>query len=211
MSEVLRTFVHRFVPARRLGAPTLLLLHGTGGNEEDLIPLGERILPDAALLSPRGKVLEQGMPRFFRRLAVGVFDVEDLRVRAVELADFVEAAGQAYGFSARDTVAVGYSNGANIAAAVLLLRPEVLGRAVLFRAMLPFAPESLPDLSAKSVFIGASRTDPYVSPDETQRLVDTLQRAGAHVTVHWAPTGHALNPQEIESASQWLLTRVSAA
>ena len=144
------------------------------------------------------------MPRFFRRLAVGVFDVEDLRFRAHELADFVEAAAKKYGFAVRDVVAVGYSNGANIAAAVLLLRPEVMGRAILLRPMLPFEPEQLPDLSAKAVCIGASRTDPYVSPDQTQRLVDVLQGAGAHVTLRWASTGHALDPQEIEATSEWL-------
>ncbi|MGQ0548377.1 MAG: alpha/beta hydrolase [Armatimonadota bacterium] len=210
MSEGARTFIHRFVPAQRAGAPTLLLLHGTGGNEDDLIPLGERLAPGAALLSPRGNVLEQGMPRFFRRLTVGVFDVEDLRFRAQELADFVEAAGNKFGFSTRDTVAVGYSNGANIAAAVLLLRPEVLGRAILFRPMLPFAPDQPPDLSATPVFIGASRTDPYVSPEQTQQLIDTLQGAGALVTLRWASTGHALEPQEVDAASQWLLPLISA-
>ena len=128
-------FIHEFVPGS--SSRTLLLLHGTGGNERDLIPLGRELDPNAALLSPRGKVLENGMPRFFRRLAEGVFDLEDLKYRTNELADFVTAAGQHYGFATDQLVAVGYSNGANIAASMLLLRPEIMHMAILFRAMVP--------------------------------------------------------------------------
>src|SRR6476646_3067578 len=117
-------FLHEFV--RGKSDRTLLLWHGTGGNERDLIPLGREIDPDASLLSPRGKILENGMPRFFRRLAEGVFDLEDLKYRTNELAEFIAAAGEHYGFAADKLVAVGYSNGANIAASLLLLRPEVL-------------------------------------------------------------------------------------
>src|SRR5919198_2481586 len=131
-------FLHEFVPGN--SNRTLLLLHGTGGNERDLIPLGRELDPDASLLSPRGKVLENGMPRFFRRLAEGVFDLEDLTYRANDLADFVIAAAQHYGFAPDQLVAVGYSNGANVAAAVLLLRPEIIHRAILFRAMVPLIP-----------------------------------------------------------------------
>ncbi|MDP9254855.1 MAG: alpha/beta hydrolase, partial [Verrucomicrobiota bacterium] len=139
-------FVHEFVSGT--SERTLLLLHGTGGNEHDLIPLGRELDPAAALLSPRGKVLENGMPRFFRRLAEGVFDLEDLKKRTHELADFVVAETQHRKFAADQIVAVGYSNGANIAASMLLLRPEILRAAILFRAMVPLAPNNLPDLSS---------------------------------------------------------------
>src|SRR5216110_3498545 len=150
-------FLHEFVHGNSNG--TLLLLHGTGGNERDLIPLGRELDPNAALLSPRGKVLENGMPRFFRRLAEGVFDVEDLKHRTNELADFVAAAAEHYGFAADKVVAVGYSNGANIAASLLLLRPEVLSAAVLFRAMVPLVPDTPPNLSAVRVWIGGGTDD----------------------------------------------------
>src|SRR5215813_9165263 len=146
-------FIHEFVPGD--SSRTLLLLHGTGGNERDLIALGRELDPNAALLSPRGKVLENGMPRFFRRLAEGIFDLEDLKYRTNELADFVAAAAQHYGFATEQLVAVGYSNGANIAAATLLLRPEILPIAILFRAMVPLHPEELPNLSSVRVWIGA--------------------------------------------------------
>ncbi len=146
-------FIHEFVPGT--SNRTLLLLHGTGGNERDLIPLVRGLDSRAALLSPRGKVLENGMPRFFRRVAEGVFDLDDLKKRTNELADFVAAAAQHYGFASDKVVAVGYSNGANIAASMLLLRPKTLRGAVLFRAMVPLVPESLPDLSSVCVWIGA--------------------------------------------------------
>src|SRR5919106_2243449 len=143
-------FVHRFLPGAP-SLPVLLLLHGTGGDESDLLPLGEALLPGAARLSPRGKVLENGMPRFFRRLAEGVFDLDDLRRRTQELADFVEAAAAAYGLGERRPVAVGFSNGANIAAAMLLLRPGVLSGALLIRPMVPLVPDTLPDLGGMPV------------------------------------------------------------
>src|SRR6266480_356877 len=152
MKEVL-DFVHEFVPGS--SKRTLLLLHGTGGNEHDLIRLGHEIDPEAAILSPRGKVLENGMPRFFKRLAEGVFDLEDLKFRTYELADFVEEASKVYGFDLQHVVALGYSNGANIAASELLLRPAILSSAILFRPMVPLIPEVLPDLSTKHVFISA--------------------------------------------------------
>src|ERR1700736_7069237 len=145
-------FIHEFVPGG--SERTLLLLHGTGGNERDLIPLGRELDPSASLLSPRGKVLENGMPRFFRRLAEGVFDLEDLKKRTHELADFVIAAAQFYKIDMKNIVAVGYSNGANIAASMLLLRPEVLSAAILFRAMVPLVPETQPNLSSVHVWIG---------------------------------------------------------
>jgi predicted esterase len=195
-------FVDEFVPGS--SKRTLLLLHGTGGNEHDLIPLGREIDPTAAILSPRGKVLENGMPRFFRRLAEGVFDEEDLKRRTHELADFVGAAAQHYEFAADKVVAVGYSNGANIAASLLLLRPETLRAAVLFRAMVPLVPEKLPDLSSARVWIGAGNQDPIIPISETQRLVELLRSARAEVTIRFVNAGHSLTSAEVETASVWL-------
>jgi phospholipase/carboxylesterase len=195
-------FIHEFMPGS--SKRTLLLLHGTGGNEHDLIPLGCEIDPAAAILSPRGKVLENGMPRFFRRLAEGIFDEEDLKRRTHELADFVGAAAQHYEFAADEIVAVGYSNGANIAASLLLLRPETLRAAILFRAMVPLVPEKLPDLSSARVWIGAGNQDPIIPTSETQRLVDLLRSARADVTIRFVNAGHSLTKAEVETASLWL-------
>jgi phospholipase/carboxylesterase len=197
-------FIHEFVPGA--SDRTLLLLHGTGGNERDLIPLGHELDPNAALLTPRGKILENGMPRFFRRLAEGVFDLEDLKTRTNELANFVTAAVRQYELTADRVVAVGYSNGANIAASMLLLRPEILRGAVLFRAMVPLVPESLPDLSSVHVWIGAGSEDPIIRTSETQRLVELLRRAGADVTLRFFDAGHNLTNNEIEIARDWLTT-----
>src|SRR6266403_3675590 len=198
-------FIHEFVPGT--SNRTLLPLHGTGGNERDLIALGRELDPNAALLSARGKVLENGMPRFFRRLAEGVFDVEDLKYRANELADFVSAAAQHYGFSTDELVAVGYSNGANIAAGMLLLRPEIMRAAILFRAMVPFAPDKLPHLSLVRVWIGAGNEDPIIPPSEAQRLVQLLRSAGADVTIRFLNAAHGLTNSEIEIAREWLGTK----
>ena len=195
-------FIHEFVPGA--SNRTLLLLHGTGGNERDLIPLGRELDPRAALLSPRGKILENGMPRFFRRLAEGVFDLEDLRNRTNELADFVAAAAQHYGFASDNVVAVGYSNGANIAASMLWLRPEILRGAVLFRVMVPLVPESLPDLSSVRVWIGAGSDDPIIPTSETQRLVELLRSAGADVAIRFFNAGHGLTNSEVETSGRWL-------
>ena len=195
-------FTHEFIPGS--SSRTLLLLHGTGGNERDLIPLGRELDPNAALLSPRGNVLENGMPRFFRRLAEGVFDLEDLQKRTHELSDFVTEAAQHYGFATDQLVAVGYSNGANIAASMLILRPEVLSAAVLFRAMVPLIPDKLPNLSSVRVWIGAGDQDPIVPASETKGLVELLRRAGADVTVRFAKAGHGLTNDDIEAAHHWL-------
>lgn len=195
-------FVHEFIPAN--SSRTLLLLHGTGGNEQDLIALGRELDADAALLSPRGKVLENGMPRFFRRLAEGVFDLEDLKHRANELADFVTAAAQHYAFATGQLVAVGYSNGANIAAAMLLLRPAILPAAILFRAMVPLHPNELPDLSRVRVWIGAGDQDPIVAESETKRLAELLRRSRADVTIYFSEAGHGLTTGDIEEARDWL-------
>jgi phospholipase/carboxylesterase len=197
-------FLHEFVPGN--SNRTLLLLHGTGGNERDLIPLGRELDPNASLLSPRGKILENGMPRFFRRLAEGVFDLEDLKTRTNELADFVAAAVRHYQLAADDIVGVGYSNGANIAASILLLRPEIMRAAILFRAMVPLVPDKLPDLSSVRVWIGAGDQDPTIPTSEAQRLVELLRRAGANVTIRFFNAGHGLTNSEMEIAREWLTT-----
>jgi phospholipase/carboxylesterase len=197
-------FAHRYLPGEDESSPTLLLLHGTGGNEEDLVPLGEALFPGAAFLSPRGKVSEYGAPRFFRRLAEGVFDHEDLLFRTHELAAFVEAASEEYGFDLSKVVAVGYSNGANMAASTILLHPGLLRAAVLFRAMVPFEPDVPPDLSGMPVFMAAGRMDRMIPPDNTQRLADILLEAGADVDLRWRDTGHPLTYEEVGEAKAWL-------
>jgi len=198
-------FNHRFIPAPHLpAARILLLLHGTGGDENDLIPLGRDLDPAAALLSPRGQVLENGMPRFFRRLAEGVFDEEDLVRRAHALADFVGAAAVRYEFDPKRVMAVGFSNGANIAAALLLLRPEVLAGAVLFRAMVPIVPAVLPNLAHAHVLLSSGTQDPIVPAENAERLAGMLRDAGARVTVRFEPAGHALVAGDIAAAKEWL-------
>jgi phospholipase/carboxylesterase len=195
-------FIHEFVQGK--SSRTLLLLHGTGGTERALVSLGHELDPDASLLSPRGKVLEDGMPRFFRRLAEGVFDLDDLRKRTHELADFVISAAQHYEIDNRYIVAVGYSNGANIAASMLLLRPEVLSAGILFRAMVPLILEQQPDLSSKSVFISAGSFDPIVPTSQTKQLAELLRDAGADVTVRFLQSGHELTPDDVDLAREWL-------
>ncbi len=198
-------FIHRFIPAPETDSPlTLLLLHGTGGDETDLLGVGRQLAPAAALLSPRGKVSENGMPRYFRRLAEGVFDLADLQARTHELADFVETAVQRYRLAPDRIFAVGFSNGANIAASLLLLRPQVLAGAVLFRPMVPLVPETIPRLRGKPVLLAAGRLDPIVSPDETERLRRLLVQAGANVTLHWESAGHELTPADVAAARAWL-------
>lgn len=198
-------FTHRFIPAPAGSTGrTLLLLHGTGGDENDMIPLGRDLDPTAALLSPRGQVLENGMPRFFRRLAEGIFDEEDLIRRAHELADFVGTAAARYAFDTKEMIAVGYSNGANIAAAILLLRPEVLSAAILFRAMVPLALASLPNLAHARVLISSGKRDPIVPVENAQRLAAMLQAGGANVMLRFEPAGHALVFGDIEAAGKWL-------
>ncbi len=199
-------FIHQFIPAStRPDQVTLLLLHGTGGNEQDLIPLGRELYPRAAIPSPRGKVLESGMPRFFRRLAEGVFDIEDLKFRTHELADFVRKASKVYKFDLRYIISIGYSNGANIASSLLLIRPEIITSAVLFRAMVPFVPEEVPNLTGKNIFIGAGQYDPIVPREQTETLAGLFKKAGANVVVHIQEnSGHELGYDEISAAKDWL-------
>src|SRR6185503_7201313 len=197
-------FVHRYIPpqaqAELAGSTTLLLLHGTGGDEDNLISLGRMLLPGAALLSPRGKVNEGGALRFFRRIREGVFDQEDLRVRTEELARFVEGSIETYGLDRARVVAVGFSNGANIAGSLLLRRPGLLKYAVLLSPMIPFEPDPLPQLRGTAVFIGAGRADTMVPATQTERLVDLLRSAGADVAVHWESGGHLIAPAELKAA-----------
>jgi len=202
-------YIHQFIPGKA-GAPTQLLLHGTGGNEMDLLGLGRALDGEAALLSPRGTVLEQGMPRFFRRLAEGVFDLDDLTLRTHELAGFVADAAVQYGFDPARVIAVGFSNGANIAASMLLLRPETLAAAALFRPMAPLIPETLPDLTHVPVFIGSGRQDPIVPVADVERLVALLRQAGATVTHHWEMSGHNLTQGDLDAARQWMAKRLVA-
>jgi phospholipase/carboxylesterase len=222
-------FIHRFMPPKyeESGATTttrtskretegkafttFLLLHGTGGNEQDLIPLAYELDQRAAILSPRGKVIENGVaPRFFRRLAEGVFDLEDLKFRTNELADFVNHASKTYDFDLQRIVAVGYSNGANIAASMLLLRPEILSSAILFRAMVPLVPETLPDLSNKHIFMSSGLYDPIVSLNEADRLFVLLKKTGAKVSLSWQESGHELTSEEVQKAKEWLLHSTSS-
>jgi phospholipase/carboxylesterase len=202
------SFIHRFEPGAGRDTPPLLLLHGTGGDENDLISLGRMVGPEAALLSPRGKVSEGGMPRFFRRLAEGVFDEEDVARRANELADFVVEAREAYGLPA--PIALGFSNGANIAAATLLLRPEALAGAVLIRAMVPLSQAGAADLTGKPVLILSGSMDPMVPADNAAQLAAQLRDAGADVQHRTLPAGHGLSQADIALAREFL-ARVPAA
>jgi phospholipase/carboxylesterase len=195
-------FIHRFVPGA--SGHTLLLLHGTGGDENDLLGLGEAVAPGWALLSPRGPVLENGMPRFFRRLAEGVFDEADLRRRAADLADFTEAAAASYGFDQSKLVALGYSNGANIASAMMLLRPETVGGAALMRPMVPFQAEPAADLSGKSVLLLSGASDPIAPPFHGERLERLFTKLGAVVTRQVLPVSHGLSQPDLTLTQQWL-------
>jgi phospholipase/carboxylesterase len=199
------SFVHRFEPGNRLETAPLLLLHGTGGDENDLLPLGQAIAPGASLLSVRGKVLEHGMPRFFRRLAEGIFDENDVRQRANELADFVAEARKRYGLAA--PIALGYSNGANIAAAMLMLRPEALDGAILLRAMVPLREAPNFDLAGKPVLIVSGQSDPIIPPSNSARLAEMLKDGGASVAHRTLPVGHQLSQADLDLARRWLKDR----
>lgn len=207
-------FVHNYLPPAEdgelAGGTTLLLLHGTGGDEDNLIALGHMLLPGAALLSPRGKVSEDGALRFFRRIREGVFDQEDLKRRTEELADFIVRATATYSLDPSRIVAVGFSNGANIAGSLLLRRPELLQAAVLLAPMVPFEPREQPKLKGKAVFIGAGRKDTMVPAEQTEKLAELLRRAGADVTVQWEPAGHEITKSEVDAAHEWL-ARVAGA
>jgi predicted esterase len=200
-------FVHRYVLSPGGSLLTLLLLHGTGGDEGDLLDLGRELSPGAALLSPRGRVLENGMPRFFRRLAEGIFDINDLTDQTHALARFVKDASMTYGFRPDRVVAVGYSNGANIAGSTLILRPETLAGAVLIRPMVPFVPDKMPQLSGKPILILAGARDSLVPKEETERLAELLRQAGAGVTLSWADATHAITSEEVRIGKEWLAAK----
>lgn len=197
-------FIHVYEPGTDAARPPLLLLHGTGGDERDLLPLGRLVAPGAALLSPRGRVLEHGMPRFFRRLAEGVFDEDDLRLRTDELAGFIRAARARHGLAA--PVALGFSNGANIAAALLLRHPGLLAGAALLRAMMPFAQPPVADLSGTPVLLLSGVSDPIVPAANSARLAALLRADGAAVNHQELPLGHGLSRMDSALAGQWLTT-----
>ena len=194
---------HIFNKGKDSTKPTLLLLHGTGGNELDLLPLAGRIDDEANILSVRGNVLENGMPRFFRRLAEGVFDEEDLIFRTKELNEFLDEAAEKYDFNRDNIIAIGYSNGANIAASLLFHYQNALKGAILHHPMVPRKGIELPDLSGKSVFIAAGKNDPICSPMESTELQSLLEKANANVELHWVNRGHQLTAQEAEAAAKW--------
>lgn len=200
------SYQHVFEPARDPSAAPLLLLHGTGGDEHDLLPVGRQLAPGAALLSPRGDVLERGAPRFFRRFAEGVFDLADVERRTHALADFIAAAAREYGFDASRLTALGFSNGANVAASLLLLRPESLAAAVLLRPMIVLepAPGTVPSLAGKRVLISSGNVDPIVPLDHPPRLAEMLRRAGADVTLRMHAASHGLVPGDFAAAKKFL-------
>ncbi len=191
-------YIHRYEPGRDPARPPLLLLHGTGGDETDLLPLGREIAPRAALLSPRGNVLEAGMPRFFRRYREGLFDEDDVRRRANELSHFVAEARRAYGLAR--PMALGYSNGANIAAAVLLLYPKTLAGAILLRATTPLTEPPKPDLSGIPVMILSGLSDPVIARSGAETLARALASAGARVERVELTAGHGLTQADVERA-----------
>jgi predicted esterase len=203
MAETSLALQHVWIPPTTVDR-TLLLLHGTGGNEHDLLPLAEMLLPGAGVLSPRGNVLENGMPRFFRRLAEGVFDEPDLRARTAELGDFVRDAAQSYRFEPGNIVAIGFSNGANIAASLLLLYPDILRRAILFRAMVPLRPDTPPVLHGVRVLMSEGVRDPIIPKAEGEELARMLRAGGADVSLVWQEAAHGLVDADLRSARAWL-------
>ncbi len=197
-------FIHRFrPPGTPTSADTLVVLHGTGGNEDDLIGIAQTVAPGAAVISPRGKVLEGGAPRFFRRLAEGVFEPAEVRSRAEELAKFIGEAAARYGRDPERIFALGYSNGANIASTVMLIEPGVIRAAVLLRPMLVFQPEEETDLTGTAALVSAGRVDPIVPTASVEALVQLLESRGAEVTLKWQLGGHNLVPSEVKDAADW--------
>jgi len=190
-------FVHQFVQGA--GPLTILLLHGTGGDETDLIPIGKLLAPEANLLSPRGKVVENGALRFFRRLQPGVFDEEDIKMRAAELAEFVAESSKERQFDISRVYALGYSNGANIAQALMLLHPGLLAGAAMLRPMPVIEPNPLPELGGKPVLIAAGDDDHMTTEQLTNKLAATLSKAGAKVDVKWIAAGHELTPYDFQA------------
>jgi phospholipase/carboxylesterase len=197
-------FAHRFEPGTNPAAPALLLLHGAGGDENTLLPLGRAIAPGAPLLSPRGRVLEHGMSSFVRRLEKGAIDLEDLEFRTSELKSFGAAASETYSLTSERLVTVGVSNGAILAAGLVLRNPETSAGAILIRGMAPFMPEPMPDLRRKPILLLGGLDDPIVQTDEAGDLANILRLANAEVTVHWENAGHTLAQGDVLMAFDWL-------
>ncbi|QFK70760.1 alpha/beta hydrolase [Pradoshia sp. D12] len=192
-----------FIKGTNMKLPTLFMLHGTGGTEHDLVPIAKLISPESSILSVRGNVSENGMPRFFKRLAEGIFDVEDLKFRTKELNDYLNEASVKYGFDRNNVLAIGYSNGANIAASMLFHYQHVLKGAILHHPMVPLRGIKLPEMERLPIFIGAGKNDPICSPEETKELSEILKAAGAKVEVYWEQNGHQLTQSEVEAAGLW--------
>lgn len=200
---------HIFKKGTDASKPTLLLLHGTGGNEQDLLPLAQLIDAEANVLSVRGNITENGMPRFFKRLAEGVFDEENLKEETKNLAEFIDEAAEEHGFDRKNVVALGYSNGANIAGGLLFLYQDALRGAMLHHPMVPLRGIELPDLNNVPVFIGAGENDPICSPEESRELKTLLEKAGAKVEIDWGQSGHSLTQQELAAAAKWYAAHVA--
>ena len=184
------------------GAPLLLTFHGTGGTERQFHDLGQHLLPGAYVVSPRGEVSEHGGLRFFRRTAEGVYDMEDLRARTGAMGAFV--AGEVARTGAARVVGLGYSNGANILASVMLARPDLFTDAVLLHPLIPFSPPVAPGLEGRRVLITAGQRDPICPPALTQRLADHLEGQGAAVTLHRHGGGHEIAPSEWQAVQEFL-------
>ncbi|MDQ1910817.1 alpha/beta hydrolase [Paenibacillus sp. GD4] len=184
-------------------APTLVLFHGTGGTEQDLLPVAQIVSPASSVLSIRGNVLENGMPRFFKRLSEGVFDEEDLLIRTNELHEFLGEAAAAYGLDRTQFVAIGYSNGANIAGSLLFHHQGAWKGAILHHPMVPRRGIEIPKLNGTPIFIGAGTNDPICTPQETEELEQLLRDAGGDITVSWESFGHRLTHSEVNTAAAW--------
>lgn len=194
---------HIFQKGTDPSKPTFLMLHGTGGNENDLLPIAAHIDSQASVLSVRGNVSENGMPRFFKRLSEGVFDMEDLKMRTEELHEFIGKAAEEHGFDRANVIAIGYSNGANIAANLLFTYADALKGAILHHPMVPNRDTELPDLANVPVFIAAGTNDPICPAEESTDLERLLSDAGANVKLHWENYGHQLTMPEVEAAKEW--------
>ncbi|MFL2100739.1 alpha/beta hydrolase [Desemzia sp. FAM 23991] len=200
---------HLFKEGTNPTKPTLLLLHGTGGTENDLLPLAEMVDAEASVLSVRGNIVENGMPRYFKRLAEGVFDIENLKEETKNLADFIDEAAKKYGFDRDNVVAIGYSNGANIAGSLLFHYQDVLKGAILHHPMVPLRGMDLPNLNQVPVFIGAGENDPICAPQESKDLKHLLEEAGSTVEIDWGQHGHSLTQKEVVAAAQWYIKNFS--
>jgi len=197
-------FVHIYQPPTNGDPITLLMLHGTGGDEENLLPLAKKLRPTAGVLSLRGQVLEQGLPRFFRRFAEGVFDEEDLMLRTSHVAEFVTSSAARYGFDSAKVVVVGYSNGANMGTSLIFRHPEVVCAGALFRCTLPYEPANPPNADGKQVLLLAAENDPHAPPEKVRRVEEILIAGGVQVTVHWETGGHGMTDAEVEFAAGWM-------